>query len=125
VELAVSFDFNFCIKANLITHLVDNENNETQVTRANHFNSCYPNPYVQSSFRNPATISFDIAKSGETQIDLYNLKGQKVQEIYYNNLETGKHIISWQPENLSTGIYFYRLNVEGSETDYQKTIIIK
>ena len=125
VELAASFDFNFCITANMITHLVDNDNNEYQIIKADHFNSSYPNPYIQSSLRNPVTVSFDLAKSGDTQIDLYNLKGQKVQEIYRNHLETGKHDISWQPQNLSTGIYFYRLCIDGNEADYQKTIIIK
>ncbi len=125
VEMSAGFDFNFCIKADLIGPFVDAQDDTTPMPAADHFSACFPNPYNQSLQRNPVNILFQLNHAADTQIALFNIKGQKVVQIFQDNLSAGEHQIAWQPTNMSSGIYFYQLSVNGKSVDFQKTIFIK
>jgi len=79
----------------------------------------YPNPF------NPATvISFDLPKTGNIDLAVYDTKGQLVDQIYRGQMNYGQHQISWDGSRFSSGVYFYRLNANGfSET--KKMILVK
>jgi hypothetical protein len=70
----------------------------------------YPNPF------NPeTTISFFLPQAGETELSIYNLKGQKVRNLLSSPLPTGTHRANWNGMDdsnkpVSSGIYFYRIN---------------
>jgi len=69
----------------------------------------YPNPF------NPVTtIYFEMTQNANVKIDIYNLKGQKVKSLLNSDLEAGKHSITWNAENQSSGIYL--LNYKSGET---------
>ncbi len=86
--------------------------------------SNYPNPF------NPTTtISFDLPKSGNVDLTIYNVKGQKVKTLTNEKYPKGKHSIVWTGKNdknqsVSTGIYFYRLRSDNS-TLTKKMILLK
>lgn len=71
----------------------------------------YPNPF------NPTTtISFTLTteSSENTELVIYNAKGQKVKTLINENLRAGSHNVEWngKDENnnpVSSGIYFYKL----------------
>jgi len=64
----------------------------------------YPNPF------NPVTnIRFDIAKSTQTRILIYDLLGKEVASVLDRQLTPGRYMIDFNAENLSSGIYFYKL----------------
>ncbi|MDD2231226.1 MAG: T9SS type A sorting domain-containing protein, partial [Candidatus Cloacimonetes bacterium] len=69
----------------------------------------YPNPF------NPeTTISFFLPVAGETELTIYNLKGQKVRNLLSAPLPTGTHRITWngkdfQNRSVSSGIYFAKI----------------
>jgi hypothetical protein len=75
----------------------------------------YPNPF------NPeTTISFEISESGKTEVEIFNVKGQKVKTLLNENLEFGSHSIVWDGRNdkgeqVSSGMYFYRISVNGNQ----------
>ena len=75
----------------------------------------YPNPF------NPTTtISFEIAEKGKTEIEIFNVKGQKVKTLLNENLEAGNHSIVWNGKNdeeqhVSSGMYFYKISVNGNQ----------
>ncbi len=86
----------------------------------------YPNPF------NPTTtISFSLAKDAkDTNITIYNIKGQKVKEFKIENLKFKINKVDWDgtDENnqpVSSGIYLYRLNVNGKTVASRKMILIK
>ena len=82
-------------------------------------NQNYPNPF------NPSTkISFVLAKSGFTTLTVYNLLGQKVATLLAGDMSAGNHEIYFNASNLSTGIYFYRLD-SGSYSAVHKMMLIK
>jgi len=64
----------------------------------------YPNPF------NPVTnIKFDVAKSGLVKIIVYDLLGKEVSVVLNRQLSPGRYIMDFNAENLSSGIYFYKL----------------
>jgi len=77
-------------------------------------NPNYPNPF------NPQTTIYFSIEEGETGIfTIFNIRGQEILKDQY---ETGEHIIEWNAEGLSSGIYFYRLI--SPSTDVTKKMIL-
>ena len=103
-------DFVKLTRAN-ITSMNDHTENATHETKFT-LSQNYPNPFNPST-----TIEYKLNKSAKVCLKIFNLSGQEV-EILVNGIENaGSHKISWHPTNLSSGVYFYRLQAgEFSET---------
>jgi hypothetical protein len=68
----------------------------------------YPNPF------NPTTnIPFSLKEAGVVKITIYNLLGQEVRTLTNSNFTAGRHEVVFNARGLATGIYFYRLQVNG------------
>ena len=79
----------------------------------------YPNPF------NPTTIiQFSIKKAGNTTLDVYNILGQKVTTLVNRNLTPGKYTANFNASNLTSGIYFYRLQ-SNSYQEIKKMLLLK
>lgn len=64
----------------------------------------YPNPF------NPSTIiNFSLAKGGQVTLSVYDLLGQQVSELVNERREAGVYEVKFDGSNLSSGVYFYRL----------------
>ncbi len=85
----------------------------------------YPNPF------NPeTTISFSIPESGDVELSVYNVKGQKVTTLVDSRLDSGNHSVSWQGkdsngDSVSSGIYLYRLRIDNQNRAVQKGLLLK
>jgi hypothetical protein len=67
----------------------------------------YPNPF------NPATaISFALPSAGKVKLVVYNVLGQEVETLVDQHMDAGNHTVTWQANDYSSGVYFYRLNAE-------------
>lgn len=68
----------------------------------------YPNPF------NPTTnIPLTLSKSANVTIDVYNIRGEKLETLINKNLEAGEHNLRWEPNtDVPTGIYFYHVKTE-------------
>jgi len=67
----------------------------------------YPNPF------NPSTnISFSMPKSAIIKLTIYNLQGNVVEELVSREYSAGNHIVLWNAQNHSSGIYFYKMETE-------------
>jgi len=73
----------------------------------------YPNPF------NPTTtIQFSLMNPSIVTLKIYNILGQEVATLLSNaQLNDGVQSFSWNANNLASGVYFYRLSVEGTTTD--------
>jgi hypothetical protein len=84
----------------------------------------FPNPF------NPETrISFTLPKRGQVELSVFNLLGEKVDELVNGELGAGTHEYGWKPESVSgqshpSGVYFYRLVTE-EITLTRKMLLIK
>lgn len=66
----------------------------------------YPNPFNRSTW-----ISFKLATEGNTTFEVFDLLGEKVEERQLGYLLAGDYNVNWQPQNVGSGIYFYKLTV--------------
>ena len=87
--------------------------------------SNYPNPF------NPeTTISFSIAQTSPfVNLEIINVKGQKVKQLVNEQLPAGKHIAVWNGKDdndkqVASGIYFYKLKADNFEQT-KKMILLK
>lgn len=86
----------------------------TEVTLGN-----YPNPF------NPTTnIHFTLTESNNVRLTVYNMIGQEVAVLVNGFKNAGKHDVTFDATNLSTGVYIYRL-VSGSQVKVQKMLLTK
>lgn len=79
----------------------------------------YPNP-----FNNQTIISFKIKKKGKYKLEIFNIYGNEIDEIFNKNYLTGNYEITLNAINLSSGIYFYKLSCENNFS-VKKCILIK
>ena len=80
------------------------------------YSQCSPNPC-----KGELTITFTLSESVRMAIDIYNQQGEKEMEIVNQFLPEGKHVYSFDAENLPSGIYFVRLQV-GVKAETRKII---
>ncbi|MBU2471210.1 MAG: M28 family peptidase, partial [Bacteroidetes bacterium] len=85
----------------------------------------YPNPF------NPTTeIPYTLANDSYVRLSVYNILGEKVATIFEGRQDAGSYKQNWSL-NLSSGIYFYRLeatstsNVHESFVQSKKLILLK
>jgi hypothetical protein len=82
-------------------------------------NQNFPNPFNPST-----TISFSIPQAEHVKLSVYDLSGREVSLLLDKFLNAGNYRINWSALNVSSGIYFYKLEAGGfSET--KKMIFIK
>ena len=79
----------------------------------------YPNP-----FNSVTTIKFTMNRKANVNISVYNILGRKVAELYDNYADTGEHKIKWEAQGFASGLYFYKIQSEGSSAIF-KMILIK
>lgn len=79
----------------------------------------YPNPF------NPiTTISFNLVKDQFITLDIYNIKGERVTQLAKGNFSAGKHLLQWDGNGVSSGVYFYKLKA-GSYLKTMRAVLLK
>lgn len=79
----------------------------------------YPNPF------NPSTqIGFFLELGGRATLNIYDTHGREVAELLDSLIEQGFHSIVWNPKDIASGIYFYRLS-SGGRTVTKKMLLLK
>ncbi len=72
----------------------------------------YPNPFNATT-----TIRYNLPKTSDVAIDIYDLLGRKVQTLYNGAQPAGLHSVIWNADRFSSGMYFYKIQAE----DYIET----
>jgi hypothetical protein len=91
---------------------VENGTDEMNVIPGYSLLQNYPNPF------NPSTcIEFDLARTSQVKLEIYNILGSKVKTLVNDKLSVGHKSITWdgkddQGKKVASGIYFYRLKTE-------------
>lgn len=72
----------------------------------------YPNPF------NPSTaIAFDLTRSSDVRLEVFNALGQLVRTLANESLAPGSYEVTFNAASLPSGVYTYSLTAEGrSET---------
>lgn len=84
--------------------------NETSVEIPDGYllNQNYPNPF------NPVTkISYQLPEAGSVSLQIYNVLGKLVTTLVNERQNSGTFEVQFDGKELSSGVYFYRLNANG------------
>jgi hypothetical protein len=81
----------------------------------------YPNPF------NPlTTIHYTLSASALVSLKVYDILGREVATLINNEpMQPGKHEKQFDGSKLSSGVYFYRLNVDGKFSATKKLVVMK
>jgi len=79
----------------------------------------YPNP-----FNSQTNIEFNVNLKNTYKLEIYNLLGQKLEEVLSKELQPGKYKITFNAQNLSSGVYIYKFLSE-SYSSSKKFILLK
>ncbi|MDP8313711.1 MAG: heparinase II/III family protein [Candidatus Celaenobacter antarcticus] len=87
--------------------------------------SIYPNPFSQSS-----EISFDLTVPQNVEIEVFNLRGQKIATLTDEDYGIGSHSVLWDGKNQSgktvaNGTYLYKIHFNKGDTILRKVNILK
>lgn len=79
----------------------------------------FPNPF------NPETsIPFYLSNAAFVKISIFNQLGQTVSELVNKTLNSGKHTVQFNGSAFPSGLYFYRMVVNG-KTETRKMVLMK
>ena len=71
----------------------------------------FPNPF------NPeTTIKFDISKNSKVKLSIFDINGQEIAVLVDDFRHAGTYSTSFNGSNLTSGVYFYRLEANGQNT---------
>ena len=87
----------------------------------------YPNPFGEgvAANRSSATIiRYGLPMAAQVSVAIYNVKGQKIAELQNGHQQAGYHSLNFSGRNLSSGIYFIKIQA-GKFTAVRKMMFIK
>ena len=97
---------------------IEIKNNETAIRECALMQN-YPNPF------NPTTtISYQLPKSGQVTIKVYDVLGNEVKTLVDEYKPAGEYSVNFDAGKLSSGVYLYRIT-SGGYTSAKKMTLIK
>lgn len=93
--------------------------NQTTIPADYSLSQNYPNPF------NPTTkINYTIPKSGFVTLKIFDVLGREVAVLVNAEKSAGSYIVDFNASALTSGVYFYRLEVNGF-VDIKKMTLLK
>ncbi|MEL6194665.1 MAG: T9SS type A sorting domain-containing protein [Bacteroidota bacterium] len=68
----------------------------------------YPNPFSEET-----TIAFELLNSAQVVIEVFNVLGKQVEVLTNEKYTSGSHSVVFDGSRYESGLYFYRVNVDG------------
>ena len=79
----------------------------------------YPNPF------NPKTvIAYELEDARELSISIVDINGKQLENLYNGTKESGFNELTWQPRDISAGVYFCVLS-SGNNSMSRKIVLLK
>ncbi len=80
----------------------------------------YPNPF------NPATtITYQLKEAGNVRLEVFDMTGKRVAILIDGFRPAGEQKVQFEPKNLASGMYFYRLISAKNRVLTQKMMFVK
>ncbi|HEY6953401.1 MAG TPA: T9SS type A sorting domain-containing protein, partial [Bacteroidota bacterium] len=82
----------------------------------------YPNPF------NPTTtIEYDLPRDGFVSVEIFDMLGRKTAVIDQGFVSAGRRnaVLHAETLHISSGVYFYRIDLAGTKSNVRKLMLIK
>jgi len=87
-----------------------------------------PGLYLRGNQPNPfnprTTIRYELPRAARVQLEIFSLDGGWVTTLVQAEQGPGSHAVDWQPAGLASGVYLYRLQVDGT-AEVGKCVLLK
>jgi hypothetical protein len=102
-------NYGFCLVKTVPYLTTGLEQKPKVITQSFSLSQNYPNPF------NPiTTIEFDLPKTSEVSLKVFNILGEEVATLVSGRLSTGSYSYEWsRPAGIASGVYLYRLETSG------------
>jgi hypothetical protein len=100
--------------------LVTGINEDENITESFELYQNYPNP-----FNNQTVISYSLKNSAEIELNVYNIKGEFIINLFKCNQKKGSHSVQFIANDLNSGIYYYQLKVDGCVKATKRMVYLK
>jgi hypothetical protein len=80
----------------------------------------YPNP-----FNNETKIQFSLDSSSEVELSIYNGKAELVESLVQGRYGKGIHSVNYRKDELTSGVYYYELKVNGIPVKVRKMLYLR
>ena len=101
-----------------VNYLTDVLNNEGRMPEKISLFHNYPNPF------NPLTdIIYEVPNSGNVEITIYDSIGRKIKTLVNEMKNSGTYEVRFDGSNLTSGVYFYRLQMNGNSIVKQMLLL--
>jgi hypothetical protein len=77
----------------------------------------YPNPFNPST-----TIRFDLPVESDVTLTVYDVLGKEVTRLIEERKQAGRYEFTWNVNDVSSGVYFYHINVQERGMNIGKNI---
>ncbi|MFO7896377.1 MAG: C25 family cysteine peptidase [Candidatus Cloacimonadales bacterium] len=108
------------------TILTASEDNEIATLPPARLHGNFPNPF------NPTTtIAFSVQNDHDfVELEVFNIKGQSIKKLAAANFTAGRHNVVWSGQDrynkqVASGIYLYKMSVNGKTIAAQKMLMLK
>ena len=79
----------------------------------------YPNPFNLTT-----TISFTLLKNGFVELKVFDVAGREVATLISQSMDVGNYGVPFDASGLASGIYYYRMTLDGQATT-KKMLLLK
>lgn len=98
---------------------------ELQVPGSFELSQNYPNP-----FNSETMISFTLQSSANAELTVYDILGRKIAVPFQGKADAGRTNVTWDGRSASgkivaSGVYYYRLTVDGGTTMTRRMTLLK
>ncbi len=80
----------------------------------------YPNPF------NPVTnIFFNVGATSNINISVYDVRGRDMGTLLNESKPAGRYSVEFNATNMPSGVYFYKMTIDGTQTIEKKMVLVK
>jgi len=80
----------------------------------------YPNPFNLHTL-----INYQLPKTSEVELSVFNLLGQKVAVLVSEKQPAGSYEVEWDATGIEAGVYFYKLSTDKGFVQTKKLVLLK
>jgi photosystem II stability/assembly factor-like uncharacterized protein len=102
--------------SDVVTGLTDDG---SEIPSAFRISQNYPNP-----FNARTTINFNLNQLSNLSVEIYDLRGRRLETLFDGTLPAGEHNLAWNAEDYSSGVYFYKIQSDDF-SEARKMVLLK
>lgn len=100
--------------------LIGVNGNSNQLPAGYSLEQNYPNPF------NPSTVVYyNVGTPSSINITVFDVTGKEAAVLLNEYKPAGRFSVEWNAANMPSGVYFYRMTIDGNQSTEKKMVLVK